>query len=160
MATVFLIAGKNSGKDVSVTITDSLGNQVNAAQLGIMTHFEVQTDYSQWETKSIINNGAVFYEALPHGSKCSFKFSRYNSALEDMESLYRTSSYAGLQLTYTIQFQTQNRDGTVNTRMLINCKPHNWNLGTYTADQDVTQSVDFVSSQLNSTGVSTALFNN
>ena len=67
MATIFAVNGKNSGKDVSITITDSNGNQVNAAQLGILTHFSVMTDYSMSETKSIINGGQVFNEAIPHG---------------------------------------------------------------------------------------------
>jgi hypothetical protein len=158
MTTIYPIVGKNSGKDVSVIITDSNGNQVAGAQIGILTHFSIGADYSQSETKSIINNGAVYYEAIPHGLKCSMKFSRTNSALQDMENSYRQNSYNGNQLSYTIQFMIQNRDGSINTGQLVNCKPHNWNLGEYVADQDVTQSVDFVSSDVNNNGMATALF--
>jgi hypothetical protein len=123
-----------------------------------MTHFSVETDYSNWETKSIVNGGQVFYESLPHGSKCKIKFSRYNSGLEDMETSYRNNSQNGIQVSYTIQYQTVNRDGTINTRQLINCKPHNWNLGEYAPDADVTQSVDFVSQNLSDTGSGSGLF--
>jgi hypothetical protein len=156
--TIYSIDGKNSGKDVSITIKDNLGNQVNAAQIGILTHFSVETDYQMWETKSLINGGAVFFESLPHGSKCKMKFARYNSALEDMESSYRTNSLNGTQVSYTIQYQTVNRDGSINTRQLLNCKPHNWNLGEYAPDADVTQSVDFVSTDVSDTGSGSGLF--
>jgi hypothetical protein len=135
------IAGKNTGKDVSVTITDSQGNQYTGAQLGIMTHFEVKAKYSLPETKSIINNGAVFYESIPHGLTCMMKFSRYGNGLEQFEQNYRNNSNNGIMLSYTIQYQTVNRDNTVNTSQLSFCKPHDWDLGAYQADQDVTQSV-------------------
>lgn len=162
MSTIFKVTGKNSGKDVSVTITEKLngqaGTQINAAQLFIMTHFEVESDYSMWETKSIINNGECFYESLPHGSKCMLKGARTNSALEDMESSYRRNSNNGIDVTYTIQYQTVNRNGTINTRALVNCKPHNWKLGGYNPDQDVAQGVDFVSGGINDNGTGSGLF--
>jgi hypothetical protein len=166
VAIIFNYTGKNSGKDVSVLITAyANGNQVGqwyAAQLGIVTHFEVSTDYSNFETKSIVNGGAVFYESLPHGAKCSLKIVRSGNAasagLEDLESMYRQSSYDGVQLSFTVQYYTTNRDGSANIRSLTNCKPHNWNLGAYAADSDVTQSVDFMSTDINNSGISSAIF--
>lgn len=153
MATIYKVTGKNTGKDVSVTITtfDNVGNQisqVNAAQLGILQDFEVECDYTNWETKSIINGGQCFYESLPHGAKCKLSLMRTSSALEDMETTYRRNSKNGVQLTYKIQYQTRNADGSFNTRALIDCKPHNWKLGSYKPDSDVAQSVDFVSGDL------------
>lgn len=159
MPTIYKITGKNSGKDVSITITDSDGNQVNAAQLGILTHFEVEADYVNWETKSIVNGGQVFHESLPHGAKCMMKFSRSGPGLEDMESNYRKKSQQGRQLSYTIQYQTQNPDGTHSTRRLVTAKPHNWKLGSYSPDADVTQGVDFVSLDLEANGANSGLFN-
>lgn len=158
MSTVYQVVGKNSGKDVSITITDSNGRQYNAAQLGILTEFTVDTDYGLSETKSIINNGQSFFESLPRGSKAKLKFVRTNGALEDMESDYRKNSANGIQLSYTLQYQTKNRDGSINTRQLVECKPHNWSLGHYQAEQDVVQTVDFVSTGLNNTGTPSSLF--
>lgn len=158
MATTFLINGKNTGKDVSLTIIDSLGHTVSGAQLGILTHFEINAEYAIPKTKSIINNGQIFYESLPDGGKATIKLVRTNSALEDMEYSFRTNSLLGIQLTYTLQYQTMNRDGTVNTRQLLYCKPHNFNLGAYAAQEDVTQSVEFEFSLVSNTGTSTSLF--
>lgn len=166
MATIFNYTGKNSGKDVSVLISAYNGStqvgQWYAAQLGIVTHFSVSTDYSHFETKSIVNGGAVFYESLPHGAKCSLKIVRSGSllaaGLEDLETMYRQSSYAGVQLTFNVQYLTQNRDGSISVRNLTACKPHNWNLGDYAADSDVTQSVDFISTDINNNGVQSAIF--
>lgn len=148
MGQIVKISGKNTGKDVSVIITDSRGRQYHAAQLGIMTHFEVDADYANNETKSIINEGQVFYETLPRGAKCKMKFSRYNSGLEDLESAYRQAARSGINLSYTIQYQVRNVDGSVSTRQLVDAKPLNFNLGNFVADQDVTQGVDWVSGDI------------
>jgi hypothetical protein len=148
LATIYKISGKNSGKDVSVTISDNLGNQWNAAQIGIMTHFEISSDYAHSETKSIINGGQVFHETLPHGAKCKIKFSRYSAALEDMENSYRVNSQNGKQVVYQIQYQVQNRNTPVTTRKLVDCKPLNFSLGSFDPDKDVEQGVEFVSVDL------------
>ena len=157
MGTVYKVSGPNSGKDVSITITafngdGSQAGQWNAAQFGILMHFEVESDYSMMEMKSIQNEGEVYYEALPHGAKCNIKINRAggsgNAGLEDLESLYRGQSKNGNQLYFTVMYQTKNRDQSTQTRALIHGKPHNWKLGAYTADQPVMQGVDFVSSDL------------
>lgn len=159
MATIYKVFGKNVGKDVSITITDSLGNQVNAAQIGILTEFDVSAEYEQSETKSLINGGQTFHESLPHGAKCSMKFARTTGALEEMETSYRSNSQDGNQVIYQVQYQTKNRDGSINTRKLVDCKPHNWNLGSYKAGTgDVSQSVDFISGDIENNGASTNLF--
>lgn len=143
MSTLVKITGKNTGKDVSVVITDSQGKQYQAAQLGILTHFEVKPNYTLNKTKSIINNGAEFNESIPHGLQVILKFVRYNSGLEDFEANYRQQSNNGTMLSYTVQYQVANRDGSVSSNSVVMCKPHDFNLGAYTADQDVTQSVTF-----------------
>lgn len=143
MSQLVKITGKNTGKDVSVTIKDSNGNQLLAAEIFIMTHFEVKPKYSLSETKSIINDGQVFYESIPHGLEVIMKGTRYNGGLESFEQNYRDNSANGNMLTYTIQYQYKNRDNTTNSYTLSNLKPHDWDLGAATADQDVTQSVSF-----------------
>lgn len=158
MATIYEVVGKNSGKDVSVTITDSQGNQFNAAQIGILTHFKVTSNYKKAETESLINGGATYVESLPTTVECEMKFTRKDSGLEDMESLYRTQSFNGTQLSYTVQYQTQNRDGSINTRQLVKIKPESFDLGEYKPGEDVTQSVKFVGSTVNNTGASSGLF--
>lgn len=153
MPTVYKVAGKNVGKDVSVTISDSLGNQFNAAQLGIMTHFEVEADYDMNETKSIINGGQSFFESLPQGAKVTIKLARSNGALEQLEAAYRRASRNGIQVNYTLQYQTVNRDSSINTHQLRGGKPHNWKLGAYGAGAgEVTQSVEFVFGELDDNG--------
>lgn len=151
MPILFKVDGKNNGKDVSITITDSLGRQYNVAQIGILTHFSVKADYTMWETKSIINGGQVFYESVPHGVKVSLKLVRYSSGLEDMESDYRTAAEQGIQLEYALQYLVTNRNGSINMRLLRKGKPHNFNLGDYAADKDVDQSVDFVFAEIGRT---------
>lgn len=153
MATKFKINGKNVGKDVTVTIADSLGNQFNATELGIFTHFDIKTDYDLNETKSISNGGQSFFESIPHGIKCTLKFARTNGNLEDLESAYRNASANGVQVSYRLQYQVTNRDGSVNTRNLIEGKPHNWNLGEFGPGAgDVPQAVDLMFPAMQNTG--------
>lgn len=145
MTVKFKINGKNTGKDVSVTIKDSLGETVNAAQLGILTEFNITADYALLETKSIVNGGRTYFESLPHGAKCSLKFARSGPGLSKMENKYRKNSFNGVQLSYTLQWEVQERAGLpVTTQSLVDGKPHNWNLGDYKPDSNVPCSVDFV----------------
>ena len=157
MGTIYKVEGPNSGKDVSVTITMLSGTgarigQWNAAEFGILTGFEVDSNMQHFEIKSIQNDGEIFNEVLPAGAKCSLKLDRAGrkgrAGLEDLETLYRNRARQGDQASFEIMYQVKNRDGSTHTRQLVKAKPHNFKLGNYAAQQAVAQSVEFVAGDI------------
>ena len=142
------ILGPNVGKDISITITDSLGNTYVQDALGILTNVDPKFKYKHHETESLTQGGRSWNISIPKGGTIKIKFKRYNAGVTKLLLNYNSNWRSGTVIDYTIQMQIQNRDGTIDSFQGQHCVPTEGDGGMFSPDTDVPQEIGFECSDI------------
>ena len=135
---------QNVGPDVSVLFLPSYGGSFTAEQLGHLKSINAKDHDGIVTTKTITNRGAVLNQVIPQSGVINTTWARMNGAFLRMLNQYRINWKAGIETYFTIQTQTRNSDGSIDTVQYRYCKPANADHGDYKADSDVQQSCEFL----------------
>ncbi len=159
MASSLIVNGQNLGADISVSIQDSLGRQYAATKLGLLQDVEATFQEDLVKTKTIVGGGLTVLEAIPGSIMIKLGFVRFNGNLTALIADYRTNFFNGTRLTYNIQCIVRNPDGSTDTWLFNNCKPHNHNFA-FKPDSVVQQGLSFEGQDMTTTspGGSNSLF--
>lgn len=136
------IAGLSTGKDLSVTITDTNGIVLTTRTKSI----SVKQNVIQETTKAL--DGITRHLNIPGGWDASFEFERTSSAIDDYIIGVENAYYAALTIPLiTISFSITEANGGISQYQLIGCVPQYEDGGTWKSDGYVTQKVMFKASQ-------------
>lgn len=141
--------GYNVGTDISVTISNDLGDVFPANNIGHMMRFESTFIFEELKIVPISNGGRPLFESIPNGITGSMEFTRYNGAQVGIWAALQSAFYdSGVLPHWTILAAVTNRDLTVDDYVwngVVFSRPQ---FGNFDGIRDVTQSLEWSASYL------------
>jgi hypothetical protein len=144
--------GQNLGYNASITFTPSNGGAAfSADDIGWLMKFSAKQNQKLHETIPMSGNGQPINDITYHGWSGDMSFTRFNGNITKIfQNLEQNQYNGGAPVKFSIQVQTSNPDGSVDTDVYADCVI--WgDGGDYAADKPVDQKLNFAASQCTKT---------
>lgn len=133
--------GFNVGQQISLNLTDALGNNYD---MGRITRFSHTSKGTELESKTIVKNGYVDHKDMREGWTGEVVVDRTNGKWDALEAAQEQSFHAGGgQLYFTLKATIVNDDGTIDVLQFIRCAFKMTTAGNWSLDEKVEQTITF-----------------
>ena len=147
------INGFNVGTDITLAISDSIGDIFVSEDLGYLTEFDSTADDTPLKVVPIDNGGIPIFQTIWSGVSGSMIFVRNGPAFGQLIIDLMNAYYlAGIIPQFNIAVNVRNRDGTIDEYLYTGAQFSKPSFGNFRGIKEVDMKVAFVASQLQTTG--------